>query len=154
MPTLKEVQLKIQGVKKTKQITKAMNMVATSRLRGAQGAMDGFRPYAEKFSEVLGSLAEKAGDEASPLLIPKEEVKKITSCLVHLGSGIVRRLQYQPHRWGQKPHQKNPLEGAEYSFTCFGKKGRDWCRKSNTRSPTSTSGRRQQIWLQRCLHSR
>jgi F-type H+-transporting ATPase subunit gamma len=55
-----------QRVKKTKQITKAMNMVATSRLRGAQANMDAFRPYAGKFAEVLGSLAEKAGEEASP----------------------------------------------------------------------------------------
>ena len=77
MATLKDVQTKIGAVKKTKQITKAMNMVATSRLRGAQMAMDGFRPYAGKFAEVLGSLAEKAGEEASPLLIPCDEVKKI-----------------------------------------------------------------------------
>jgi F-type H+-transporting ATPase subunit gamma len=65
-----------------------MNMVATSRLRGAQGAMDGFRPYAEKFSEVLGSLAEKAGEEASPLLIPKEEVKKIHIVLCTSDRGL------------------------------------------------------------------
>jgi F-type H+-transporting ATPase subunit gamma len=65
-----------------------MNMVATSRLRGAQGAMDAFRPYAEKFSEVLGSLAEKAGEEASPLLIPKEDVKKDPCGSVHVGSGV------------------------------------------------------------------
>ena len=77
MPSLKDVELKISAVKKTKQITKAMNMVATSRLRGAQNNMENFRPYAGKFAEVLGSLAEKAGDEASPLLIPRESVKKI-----------------------------------------------------------------------------
>ena len=71
MPTLKDVELKIKGVKKTKQITKAMNMVATSRLRGAQQNMDAFRPYAGKFGEVLGSLAEKADEETSPLNIPK-----------------------------------------------------------------------------------
>ena len=59
MASLKEVQLKIVSVKKTKQITKAMNMVATSRLRGAQTTMEAFRPYAEKFSEVLGNIADK-----------------------------------------------------------------------------------------------
>ena len=62
MPSLKDVEIKINAVKKTKQITKAMNMVAISRLRGAQDNMDRFRPYAGKFSEVLGSLAEKAGE--------------------------------------------------------------------------------------------
>ena len=61
MPSLKDVQNKISGVKKTRQITKAMNMVAASRLRGAQLKMEAFRPYADKFGEVLGSLAERAG---------------------------------------------------------------------------------------------
>ncbi len=80
MPSLKDVQNKIAAVKKTRQITKAMNMVATSRLRGAQANMENFRPYAAKFSEVLGSLAQKSGEEASPLLVPREEVKKIHWC--------------------------------------------------------------------------
>jgi F-type H+-transporting ATPase subunit gamma len=72
MATLKDVLNKIQAVKKTRQITKAMNMVAASRLRGAQTDMEAFRPYADKFAEVLGSLAERAGEEANPLLIPRE----------------------------------------------------------------------------------
>jgi F-type H+-transporting ATPase subunit gamma len=129
MPSLKDVQLKIQGVKKTKQITKAMNMVATSRLRGAQGAMDGFRPYAEKFSEVLGSLAEKAGEEASPLLIPKEEVKKIHVVLCTSDRGLCGGFNINLTDAAKNYIQNNSVENAEYSFTCFGKKGRDWSRK-------------------------
>ncbi len=129
MTTLKEVQLKIQGVKKTKQITKAMQMVATSRLRGAQGAMDGFRPYAEKFSEVLGSLAEKAGEEASPLLIPKEEIKKIHIVLCTSDRGLCGGFNINLTDGTKNQIKNNPVEGAEYSFTCFGKKGRGWCRK-------------------------
>jgi F-type H+-transporting ATPase subunit gamma len=130
MPTLKEVQLKIQGVKKTKQITKAMNMVATSRLRGAQGAMDGFRPYAEKFSEVLGSLAEKAGEEASPLLIPKEDVRKIHIVLCTSDRGLCGGFNINLTDAAKNHIKNNPIEGAEYSLTCFGKKGRDWSRKA------------------------
>ena len=131
MPTLKEVQLKIQGVKKTKQITKAMNMVATSRLRGAQGAMDGFRPYAEKFAEVLGSLADKAGEEASPLLIPKEDVKKIHVVLCTSDRGLCGGFNINLTDSAKKHLKNNPNAGAQFSFTCFGKKGRDWCRKNN-----------------------
>jgi F-type H+-transporting ATPase subunit gamma len=67
-------------------------MVATSRLRGAQANMENFRPYASKFSEVLGSLAQKSGEEASPLLVPREEVKETSCGLVYLGSGVVWRL--------------------------------------------------------------
>jgi F-type H+-transporting ATPase subunit gamma len=129
MPSLKDVQLKIQGVKKTKQITKAMNMVATSRLRGAQGAMDGFRPYAEKFSEVLGSLAEKAGEEASPLLIPKEEVKKIHIVLCTSDRGLCGGFNINITDAAKNHIATNTPEGAAVSVTCFGKKGRDWSRK-------------------------
>jgi F-type H+-transporting ATPase subunit gamma len=68
MATLKEIQTKIGAVKKTQKITKAMNMVAASKLRGAQEKMEAFRPYASKFAEVLGSLAERtqAGEEHLP----------------------------------------------------------------------------------------
>ena len=53
MPSLKDVKMKIVGVRKTKQITKAMNMVASAKLRGAQSRIERFRPYAEKFQAVL-----------------------------------------------------------------------------------------------------
>ena len=88
MASLKDVQNKISAVKKTKQITKAMNMVATSRLRGAQRNMENFRPYAGKFSEVLGSLAEKSGEEANPLLVPRDEVEKIHIVLCTSDRGL------------------------------------------------------------------
>ena len=96
MATLKDVKNKIAGVKKTKQITRAMNMVATSRLRGAQRSTEAFRPYAGKFAEVLGSLAEKAGEDASPLLIPREEVQKGPRGSLYFRPRIMRWLQYQP----------------------------------------------------------
>ena len=48
MPSLKDVKLQITGVGKTKQITRAMGMVASAKLRGAQNKIERFRPYAEK----------------------------------------------------------------------------------------------------------
>jgi F-type H+-transporting ATPase subunit gamma len=56
MATLRDIKNKIAAVKKTKQITRAMNMVAAARLRTTQGRMENFAPYAKKFSEVLGNL--------------------------------------------------------------------------------------------------
>ena len=57
MASLKDVKSKIGGVKKTAQITSAMNMVAASKLRGAQKKMEDFRPYAEKFNQAMSSLS-------------------------------------------------------------------------------------------------
>ena len=131
MPSLKDVQNKIAAVKKTKQITKAMNMVATSRLRGAQTNMESFRPYAGKFAEVLGSLAEKAGEEASPLLIPREMVKKIHIVLCTSDRGLCGGFNVNLAEKARNLIKEKAGEGVELSFTNFGKKGRDWCRKEN-----------------------
>ncbi|MBF0412022.1 MAG: ATP synthase F1 subunit gamma [Desulfamplus sp.] len=128
MATLKEVKTKISSVKKTKQITSAMKMVATSRLRGAQESMEAFKPYASKFSEVLGSIAGKAGEEASPLLVPKEEVKKVSVILCTSDRGLCGGFNVNLIEKADK-FIKNNLAGKEVSLTCFGKKGRDWAKK-------------------------
>jgi F-type H+-transporting ATPase subunit gamma len=130
MPSLKDVELKISAVKKTKQITKAMNMVATSRLRGSQENMENFRPYAGKFAEVLGSLAEKAGEEASPLLIPREDAKKIHIVLCTSDRGLCGGFNVNLVHKAQDFMKEKAAEGVSFSFTNFGKKGRDWCRKN------------------------
>ena len=130
MPSLKDVQNKIAAVKKTKQITKAMNMVATSRLRGAQTNMENFRPYAAKFSEVLGSLAEKSGDEASPLLMPREEVKKIHVVLCTSDRGLCAGFNVNLIEKAKSFMKEKTGDDTVISFTNFGKRGRDWCRKN------------------------
>ena len=129
MASLKDVQNKIAAVKKTKQITKAMNMVATSRLRGAQTNMENFRPYAEKFSEVLGSLSQKSSQDASPLLVPREEVKKIHVVLCTSDRGLCGGFNVNLIEKAASFIEDKSGDGIAISFTNFGKKGRDWCRK-------------------------
>ncbi|MFZ5569171.1 MAG: ATP synthase F1 subunit gamma [Thermodesulfobacteriota bacterium] len=128
MATLKEVKLKISAVKKTRQITKAMNMVAASKLRGAQTSMENFRPYAHKFAEVLGSLADKAGENANPLLIPREEVKNIHVVLCTSDRGLCGGFNANLIEKADKFIKSKAADGVSVSFTVFGKKGRDWCR--------------------------
>lgn len=128
MPQLKEVLLKINGIKKTKQITKAMNMVAASRLRGAQAGMEAFRPYAAKFDEVLGSLAKNAGDEASPLLVPREAPKKVNILMTTSDRGLCGGFNINLIEKAAALAKEKTELGMEVSFTCFGKKGRDWAR--------------------------
>jgi F-type H+-transporting ATPase subunit gamma len=132
MAQLKDVQTKISAVKKTKQITKAMNMVAASKLRGAQQDMEAFRPYAAKFSEVLGSLADKSGgEESSPLLTPKEEIRKINVILMTSDRGLCGGFNANLITKANNLRKEKVENGIEVSFTNFGKKGRDWCRNNN-----------------------
>ncbi len=128
MAKLKEVKLKISAVTKTRQITKAMNMVAASKLRGAQTSMENFRPYARKFAEVLGSLAEKAGSNTNPLLIPHEDVKKIHVVLCTSDRGLCGGFNTNLIETAEKFIKNRTSENTSISFTVFGKKGRDWCR--------------------------
>ena len=131
MATLKEVKTKIGAVKKTKQITKAMNMVAASRLRGAQNNMEGFRPYAEKFAEILGGLSDRAGEETSPLLLPHEEVIKKHIILCTSDRGLCGGFNaHLISKAGSFIKEAGDDEDIEFSVTNFGKKGRDWSRKN------------------------
>src|SRR5512136_2916393 len=68
MPALIDIRRRIRSVKNTQQITKAMKMVSAAKLRRAQEAIFGARPYARKMMEVLNSLAARANPEAHPLL--------------------------------------------------------------------------------------
>jgi F-type H+-transporting ATPase subunit gamma len=130
MATLKDVKNKIKAVKKTKQITKAMNMVAASKLRSSQAHMEAFRPYARKFAEVLGSLAERAGEGASPLLVPREDVRKIHVVLCTSDRGLCGGFNTNLIEKADAFMKEKDGTGVEFSLTAFGRKGRNWSRKS------------------------
>ena len=70
MPNLKDLKNRIESVKNTRKITKAMQMVAAAKLRRAQEAAEASRPYSERFNSVLASLAASVGSaEGAPLLL-------------------------------------------------------------------------------------
>ncbi|GGE39625.1 ATP synthase gamma chain [Primorskyibacter flagellatus] len=70
MPSLKDLKLRIESIKSTRKITKAMQMVAAAKLRRAQEAAESARPYAERFNAVLGQLASSVGgSDSAPLLL-------------------------------------------------------------------------------------
>lgn len=86
MPGLKEVKNKIEGVSKTSQITKAMNMVASAKLRGAQQRMEKFRPYAEKFTQAMQKLS--AGQSIEQPLMAVRDVKAVELIVVTSDRGL------------------------------------------------------------------
>jgi F-type H+-transporting ATPase subunit gamma len=132
MPTLKEVELKIKAVKKTQKITKAMNMVAASKLNRAQEKMVAFRPYANKFAEVLGSLAERAGgdeENAPALLVPRAEVKNVDVVLMTSDRGLCGSFNTNLLGKCEKLLKEKADQGIETRLICMGKKGRDFFRR-------------------------
>ena len=130
MPSLKVVKNKIVGVKKTKQITKAMNMVASAKLRGAQSRIERFRPYADKFYEMLGELAAGAGKDVHPLLEVREEVKNVGILLVTSDRGLCGSFNANLIKMATRLAQAKADEGKTVKIYSVGKKGRDAMRKT------------------------
>lgn len=129
MATLKDILRKIGAVKKTRQITKAMNMVAAAKLRSTQGRMESFEPYATKFAEVLGNLASGMDPEIHPLLVKKDEIRKTE--LLHLTSdrGLCGSFNGNTINMAEKWVKQQQQSGRDYSLTLVGRRGRDYFRK-------------------------
>ena len=131
MASLRDVQNKIVGVKKTKQITKAMNMVASAKLRSAQSRIERFRPYAEKFYEMLGDLAGGADSSVHPLLEVREEVHTVGIIVVTSDRGLAGSFNTNMITTAMRLARAKSAEGKTVKVYCVGKKGRDAFRKSD-----------------------
>ena len=130
MATLRDIKRKIDAVKKTSQITRAMNMVAAAKLRGAQQDMEGFHPYATKFREVIGRLA--GGVEADgtfALLTPREEVKSVELVLITADRGLCGGFNNNLIVTGERFVKAKGAEGQEVTLTAAGRKGTDYFRR-------------------------
>ncbi len=131
MPSLKDVKMKIVGVRKTKQITKAMNMVASAKLRGAQSRIERFRPYAEKFQTVLGDLAAKSDGSAHALLERRAECHVSVVILATSDRGLCGGFNAMLIAKALDLARTKTAEGKTVKFICVGKKGRDALRKTD-----------------------
>jgi F-type H+-transporting ATPase subunit gamma len=131
MASLKDMRVRIVSTKATQKITKAMQMVAASKLRRAQAAAEAARPYADRMSKVLGNIAAAVGDVGSaPRLLAgtgSDRVHLLVVCTAERGlcgpfnSAIVRLAR----------ERANVLagEGKEIKFFCVGRKGYEQLRR-------------------------
>ena len=88
MAGAKEIRTKIKSVQNTQKITKAMEMVAASKMRKAQERMRASRPYAEKMREVLSHLAQAHCEYKHPYLQDRDEVKRVGYIVVSSDRGL------------------------------------------------------------------
>ncbi|MDQ7031856.1 MAG: F0F1 ATP synthase subunit gamma [Desulfonauticus sp.] len=128
--SLRDIQRKIQAVKKTKQITKAMNMVASAKLRNAQLRIERFRPYADKYFEVISDLAGRVDASSYPLLEKREEIKTVGIVLITSDKGLCGAFNANLCTAALKLAQSKQSEGKEVKFICIGKRARDFFRKT------------------------
>jgi len=131
MPSLKDMRVRITATKATQKITKAMQMVAASKLRRAQVAAEAARPFAERMGKVLGSIASAvAGSDTAPKLLAgtgANRVHLLVVCTAERGlcgpfnSSIVRLAR----------ERANALinDGKEVKILCVGRKGYEQLRR-------------------------
>jgi F-type H+-transporting ATPase subunit gamma len=129
MASLKEVKVKIGAVKNTSQITKAMNMVAASKLRGAQMRMEDFRPYTQKFNAAMSNLSGNMEAGQFPLMEARG-VKTVELVVITSDRGLCGSFNANLLKLTDRMIKKLEGEGKKVTLTCVGKKGSNLLRKT------------------------
>ena len=125
MPSLKELKDRIGSVKSTQKITKAKQMVAAAKLRRAQSAAEAARPYAERLTAVMASLASKvSGDSAPKLLAGTGADQKHLLVVVNTDKGLCGGLNSNIVKEAKAQAKKLLADGKDVQFYLVGKKGR------------------------------
>ena len=122
MAAAKEIRTKIASVKNTQKITKAMEMVAASKMRRAQERMAAARPYADKMRQVVAHIAHANSEYKHPFLIPRE-VKRIGAIVVTSDRGLCGGLNGNLFRQALRQFHKWEAEGVELELCVIGSKG-------------------------------
>ena len=126
MANLKELRNRISSVTSTQKITRAMQMVAASKLRKAQDAVESTRPYSDKLSTVVGNLSkEMEGDDNAPkLLVGNGKSQRYLLVVATSERGLCGGLNSSITRLASQSARKLIKEGKDVKFICIGKKGK------------------------------
>jgi F-type H+-transporting ATPase subunit gamma len=128
MPGTKEIRSKIASVKSTQKITKAMQMVATSKMRRAQERMRQARPYAQKMRNVIGHLTEANPDYRHPFLVSREP-KTIGIIVISTDRGLAGALNANVFKQTITLMREWQGKGAQVSLCIVGAKGMSFFRR-------------------------
>jgi len=123
MPSGKEIRNKIKSVENTRKITKAMEMVAASKMRKAQERMRAARPYGEKIRRVAGNLSHALSEYKHPFLSKRDEVKSVGVVLITSDKGLCGGLNANILRLVVSKMKELDAQGKKYQATCIGNKG-------------------------------
>jgi F-type H+-transporting ATPase subunit gamma len=128
MPGVKEIRIKIASFKSTQKITKAMEMVAASKMRKAQDRMRATRPYAEKIRRVIGHLRHANPDFKHPYLIEREP-KSVGFIIITTDRGLAGGLNVNLFKTALASMREWQQKGAEVSLCLIGSKGVQFFRR-------------------------
>ena len=137
MASTKEIRSKIKSVQNTRKITKAMEMVAASKMRRAQERMRNARPYSQKIREIAANLAE-ANPEYRPTYMVVREVKNIGTILVSTDKGLCGGLNTNILRLITNQVREMQEKKIGIEFTAIGSKGLQFLNRSKAKLLSET----------------
>jgi F-type H+-transporting ATPase subunit gamma len=123
MPGTKEIRVKIKSVQNTRKITKAMEMVAASKMRKAQERMRHARPYGEKIRNVAAHMSHANPEYRHPFLVERDTVKRIGMILITTDKGLCGGLNTNVQRLALSKYKEWQGQGEEMDACCIGNKG-------------------------------
>ena len=123
MPGTKEIRMKIRSVQNTRKITKAMEMVAASKMRRAQERMRHARPYAEKIRTVAAHISHANPEYRHPFLVNRDTVKRVGLIVVTTDKGLCGALNTNLLRMVLAQYKTWQAEGEEIDVCAIGNKG-------------------------------
>jgi F-type H+-transporting ATPase subunit gamma len=123
MPGTKEIRLKIRSVQNTRKITKAMEMVAASKMRKAQDRMRHARPYGEKIRNVAAHISHANPEYRHPFLVDRDTVKRVGIIVVTTDKGLCGALNTNLLRMVLAQYRQWQAEGEEVEACALGNKG-------------------------------
>ena len=131
MASLKDMRVRIAATKATQKITKAMQMVAASKLRRAQAAAEAARPYAERMGKVLGSIAAAvAGSDSAPRLLAGTGTDKVHLLVVCTAErGLCGPFNSSIVRLAREKANTLVANGKDVKILCVGRKGHEQLRR-------------------------
>ncbi len=119
----KEIRTKIKSVQNTRKITKAMEMVAASKMRKAQERMRTARPYAEKIRNVAAHISQANPEYRHPFLVDRDSVKRIGIIVITTDKGLCGGLNTNILRLALNKMKEWETEGEEIEVCAIGNKG-------------------------------
>ena len=140
MAGTKEIRNQIRSVRNTQKITKAMEMVAASKMRKAQDQMTATRPYAERMREVIGHLAAASPDYRHPFLVESETVKRVGILFVSTDRGLCGGLNINLFKTVLAEMRRWDGQGVEVDLALVGGKGIGFFRRLGGRIVAQQSG--------------
>jgi F-type H+-transporting ATPase subunit gamma len=119
----KEIRNKIKSVQSTRKITKAMEMVAASKMKKAQDRMRATRPYVEKLFNIMLHIAKANTEYHHPFLVPREQVKRVGAIVVTTDKGLCGGLNTNVLRQVLAAHKEWTAKGIGVDYVAIGSKG-------------------------------